>query len=155
MELKHLYEMTSLERYNFWRTNLLEAQKFWATVNPDNVDLCDWRDPEGEELDEIVDYSTPPSCGTLACFGGWLPWAPYFAEMGVRQNPGRGTPEIGAGERYECGSNVAKYLFGEWYLFDSRESREGGTDHAVAATRIANRLAEVERVIDELTRPEA
>src|SRR5437868_5504182 len=113
-ELKHLYEMTNVERYSFWRNNLLAAQAFWATIEPENVDLSDWRDPDGtEELPVDAGYGVPPTCGTIACFGGWLPWSPYFKALGVTVDPERGWPQIGTGERSEIRDSVAQYLFGE------------------------------------------
>jgi hypothetical protein len=144
-QLKHRRDMTNLEKYTFWRTNLIEAQKFWAIVNPDNVDLSDWRDPDGCE--DTPDYATAPSCGTLCCFGGWLPWSPYFAALGVSVSESRGWPVIDEASRDgEYGGGVARYLFGAYELFDSAESREiasYGSDYDIVAARLAKRLAEV------------
>ncbi|QFZ84557.1 hypothetical protein GFK26_18180 [Variovorax paradoxus] len=56
------------------RANALEALNvMWPSVPPENVfpALRDWRGA-GEE------FAVPPSCGTLACFGGWAEWWPEF-----------------------------------------------------------------------------
>lgn len=154
-ELKKLYEISNKERFTFWRENLLEAQKFWGKVNPNNVELSDWRDADASELSEaeVEDYAAAPSCGTICCFGGWLPWSPYFAAMGVHPLRQSGAPAIGEGGSEETGSGVARYLFGTGYLFEVARSDEAvthSTDYDIVAARIRDRLAAVDRALVEL-----
>ena len=146
------YTLAPLERYTFWRNNLLEAQAFWATVNPDNVDLNTWRDPDGDE-EVASDYSVAPSCGTLCCFGGWLAWAPYFQGLGLRASPITGQPLMDFADYGVSGCGVANRLFGRFALFDSAsydEADQYGSDYDIVAARIRNQLAEVDEVLAEL-----
>lgn len=76
------------------------ALKYWLTVPAENVvtGLACWKDSPGEH-----------TCGTIACFGGWVPAMPEFAAMGVVTTPG-GAPAMPGGL---LGTEVADLLFGE------------------------------------------
>ncbi len=58
-------------------------------------------------------YLEQPSCGSPACFGGWLPFIPEFKAQGVTASPITGCPVL-EGARWE---NVDLHLFGVGDLF--------------------------------------
>jgi hypothetical protein len=115
------------------KLNQLSAKEMWLTVPTENVswNLGDWRE------DNHFNYkNSPPSCGTIACFGGWCAWWPYFRAQGVGSN-NRGVPDNGTslsvpGDLFGCG------FLGET-AFYSRHPSEKGTDWQVVMTRI-NRM---------------
>lgn len=87
------------------------ALKYWLTVPPQNVPpgLCTWNRNPGKH-----------TCGTIACFGGWVPAMPEFAAMGVTAD------EFGAPKVAGYGpTEVANFLFGE--VEDARGNAGAGT----------------------------
>jgi hypothetical protein len=97
--------------------NLTEAVNFWLKVPRNTVTskLQSWRGCE---------YLTPqglstPSCGSTACFGGWLPYSPYFSSLGVQAvSRLEGHPILRTNGITEYdGKALAGYLFGERELF--------------------------------------
>lgn len=90
----HTFKVTPLQRANA----LHALNDFWPTIKPEQVSgrLNYWRterDCEGEP--EFVDFDAPPTCGTVACFGGWVEWhAPFRRQMGL--NPDKGEADIEA-----------------------------------------------------------
>ncbi len=96
------------------RKNLEEALNvMWPSVPPENVSpsLGEWRHETGMAIRSAS--SSPPSCGTIACFGGWCAWWPYFREQGVSSD-GSGMP-ITSGYL-----GVAEVLFGDARIFAGR-----------------------------------
>lgn len=97
--------------------NLLEARDvMWPSVPGGNVlpQLGAWRNDS-----VIVDRTNePPTCGTMACFGGWCAWWPTFRKQGVRSDR-TGAPYV---ERRGglLPNGVAQYLFGYEWLFSAR-----------------------------------
>lgn len=114
-----MYEIT-VQQYE----NLNEALKMWATVPPENVsrNLCHWRE-KGDPLLE------PPTCNTVACFGGWCAWWPAF--MAFLVSDGIHDPGL---------------LFGVDWLFamkdglsvpdELKENEFTGTDHDLVTYRL-------------------
>lgn len=95
--------------------NLHEALKMWDTIPEQNVayKLGYWRSG-GPSLPPRY---TEPTCGTVACFGGWCAWWPAFREQGVRANDS-GAPQICNDKGTEvAGYDVARVLFGHSTLF--------------------------------------
>lgn len=102
--------------------NLEEAVKFWLKVPRETVttDLTTWRTPSRRCE---INTTTKPTCGSPACFGGWLPYSPYFAELGVTPySKSEAQPVIRTNRiflAYE-GKSLARHLFGEFELFASK-----------------------------------
>lgn len=119
------------------RDNLLEALNvMWPSVPPENVfpALAAFR--SGDK------FKAKPTCGTVACFGGWCAWWPSFRAQGVRVNPDNvGAPMMG---NSYWAAEVAEKLFGDYGLFMSRLDHESGTDHEVVTARLKKLLANSE-----------
>lgn len=87
--------------------NLIEAVNFMADL-PENTlmpGLTRWRNHPNT--------CGTPSCNSPACFGGWLPYAPYFKKLGVKRG------KLGHAPIYQGrgGFTVAKELFGTSWMF--------------------------------------
>lgn len=111
------------------RDNALDALHImWPSVPPRNVypRLTRW----------AKDTNGAPSCGAVACFGGWCAWWPAFQAQGVRATPFG--PRMDAGE--EWGDAVAHFLFGDRRLFWPRgaagDIKFEGTDHELVTHRL-------------------
>ncbi len=98
--------------------NIREAIKMWETVPPENVAprLGFWRDGFG---DPHAGQKKPPTCGTVACFGGWLAWWPAFRAQGVEAWDG-GAPYLTWASQ-PWAYMVSRELFGDDDMFDSRD----------------------------------
>jgi hypothetical protein len=114
------------------RANAVEAlEVMWPSVPPENVirHLNHWReDAKG----------TPPTCGTVACFGGWCAWWPSFMNQGVKAASGGApiSPSQAAGQRH-----AEQFLFGDPEMFDPRgchpaDQRFKGSDHDLVTNRL-------------------
>lgn len=82
-----------------------------------------------------------PTCGTVACGGGWVALMPDFQAMGI--SPGAsGEPVFD--DKEACTSllsfNVAELFFGAIDLFSVRSRNETGTDHEVFRKRVERAL---------------
>jgi len=119
------------------RANALDAlNNMWPSVPAKNVvrGLKVWRG--GREKDK----ATQPSCGSVACFGGWCAWWPNFKAQGLQVDD-RGMPYVPGAER-----SAAVVLFGHFGLFYARgngyqreEMDRGfvrGTDHQLVTHRL-------------------
>lgn len=135
--------------------NTILAAMLWHDVSPQGVALDTW------------------SCGTHACFGGYVASWPEFAAQGVRRfnysseschfdgKPGvpciKGRSDVAAFEW-----NVAGHLFGDNDLFNSRQlhtplngdvdiyalnarGKYKISDHKLVAIRLENQFAELTR----------
>jgi len=128
-----------------YKENIEAALVEWAKLSPEKVELKDWRQP----------------CGTIHCFGGWLPYFEHFAALGVRANCG-GAPYIAAAYVEDGCANedegtvegmgpVSEYLFGDRTLFRCRPDPEneaeellGLTDWQVVDLRLRKLLADTQ-----------
>ena len=121
--------------------NLHEALRMWATIPPKNVisDLIYWRE-SGDD--------SPPTCDTIACFGGWCAWWPAFRKQGLcADEVGAPCLDVGSGNVYGP-FGACEALFGRRDLFNLRLEWEGdGTDHEIVERRIRRVLDNCE-VID-------
>jgi len=115
--------------YEFEIENTKQAIAYWVTVAPETVIKRLHYFRLGGRRGEA------PSCGSPACFGGHLPYAPYFARLGVK------TSLIG-GPRLNgvFGRDISEYLFGSQFMFSCRSVSERGTDHAVVTKRLKTNL---------------
>ncbi len=103
------------------------------------IDLSDW----GNECTQ-----GSISCGTIACFGGWLPFDDYFKALGVEVSLLYRFPVV---RQYDLAEfEVAEYLFGDERLFMWRDTEqtvaedEGGpSDQEIVLQRIGRRLFEL------------
>lgn len=135
--------------------NLTAAVNFWLKVPRDTVTagLNTWRSAGA--------VTTKPTCGSTACFGGWLPYSPYFSQLGV-QRRGRFNPHPVLVENdiivHEM-KDVAEHLFGERELFASkfywsidrqlvREMGENASDWGLVLMRLAYVLEHAELIAD-------
>lgn len=142
-------------------TNLTEAVKFWLKVPRETVtaDLTTWRTPS-TRCD--INTTKKPTCGSPACFGGWLPYSPYFAKLGVTSaSKYSAQPVLKTGRifiEYE-GKSLARHLFGERELFASRrywdednafikELGANYSDWGLVLMRLAYVLENAELIID-------
>lgn len=81
------------------RANALEALNvMWPSIRPEQVShrLYTWREQPGADgtlSSDDVDLNKPPTCGSVACFGGWLEWWPPFRQQ-LNANPDSGELEI-------------------------------------------------------------
>lgn len=120
------------------RRNAMAARfQMWPSVPPENVirNLSNWR---------ADDSNFRPDCNTVACFGGWCAWWPFFREQGVRADA-EGMPYIGEGEPDQHGTFVALHLFGHRALFLPRGDHPADphpwdddrvTDHKLVTRRL-------------------
>ena len=125
------------------RANAIEARDvMWPSVPPENVEpaLAAWR----------RHGSGKPSCGTVACFGGWCAWWPGFRAQGVRADE-LGAPTFG---NSAMPSEASCQLFGLSEMFRSRGGsgidRQASyelTDHELVTHRL-NWLIENSEVIE-------
>ena len=154
----------STEVLEFWLKNVVEAEARWREVPAANVveRLEVWR-ADWESRDSVL----PVSCGTVACFGGWVAVMPYFMSLGVYpNNDGEPTiskpymetvtevthPGISSGFKqaafkysWHSGSgktatlsNLDKVLFGDGTLFDPDTSCSGHKKaHGIVTKRLA------------------
>ena len=123
------------DRLMFWLENTRYAKAMWKTVPEKNVDLGAWRRRTELSGDIVEDAMAPVTCGTIACFGGWVAAMPRFVQMGV-QRTSQGGPAIHIssvphslqllrGLIHKCPGKLATYdrtssaLFGERQLFES------------------------------------
>lgn len=110
------------------RANALEALNvMWPSVPEENVAhrLVYWRS-DG-------DYSVAPTCGTLACFGGWTEWWPPFREQ-LGQD-GLATWDTIAGLFGPASSQEINNLFAPRTGHPADTGFEG-TDHALVSNRL-------------------
>jgi hypothetical protein len=115
------------------RANTLEALNvMWPSVPEKNVypSLADWR--RGES-------NARPTCGTVACFGGWCAWWPGFRAQGIRPAYG-GAPTSDAGG---FSTDASEHLFGDEWLFCCRghwlipfHESEQISDHEIVTRRL-------------------
>lgn len=111
------------------RDNQLEARDvMWPSVPEANVDkgLSSWG---------YFSRQGPPTCGTIACFGGWVEaWPPFREQLGLdyRSTPGwsrlRSLFSSGEGKHDDA-------------IFNSRRGHPAddgfeGTDHALVTNRL-------------------
>ncbi|VTU32076.1 hypothetical protein H4CHR_02937 [Variovorax sp. PBS-H4] len=120
--------MTDHEREAFWITNLRAALAMMMLKAEREVSLSTWGN----------------DCGTLACFGGWLPYDEHFKALGVTTHPFNNAPHIdGVGRAFD----VADYLFGDFDIFDHRTAREHEldwlSDRDIVIRRITNRMRQL------------
>lgn len=126
--------------------NLRKAEVFWATVEPIQVDLSDWRTTEDVEGNEI--------CGTLACFGGHLA---HSKMLGIEHEGEDFAPfltcaispnQITHKFNHLYASEVSYWLFGG-DLFNSRVVNENGTDYEIVASRISHQIDVLEMYLNK------
>lgn len=125
------------------RRNAVEARfKMWPSVPPENVSrgLSTWRTDQ---------TNFRPDCDTVACFGGWCVWWPYFKAQGLHADA-EGMPYINRtlGDRDlddARGTFVAHILFGQRELFFPRGDHPADphpwdddriTDHELVTRRL-------------------
>jgi hypothetical protein len=113
------------------RANTLEALNvMWPSVPAGNVEhaLREWRSKD--------EYSgAPPTCGTTACFGGWVEWWPPFREqIGLSAKSGVMGWEDGQSLFHKSGSS-------SYDMFAPRNCHAAdygfeGTDHELVTHRL-------------------
>ena len=127
-----MIEVTQLQR-----DNLAIAKARWSTIPQRNVstDLMTWR------YRTLIDsHNKPPTCDTIACFGGWCAWIPEFMEQGVKART-NGSPYLEGSSR-ESSEDVSEALFGDRYMFSFRgdykidDDREYNSDWQIVMNRI-------------------
>jgi hypothetical protein len=99
-------EEITLQTTTKWLKNLSLSLTEWAKVPEENVvrDLNSW------------------TCGTQACFGGWVAQQPYFQAQGVRVfDPRSKVDRYPALDGIATVSGVSYELFGYRELFHTRE----------------------------------
>jgi len=139
--------MTKIKQTTRQRANTIEAlEVMWPSVPPENV--CEglkwWR--KGKPT------RRPPTCETVACFGGWCAWWPAFKAQGVQANE-FGAPCI-TNARDVCyqASAVFIKLFGDYDICAPVGNFEcemdfKGTDHELVTHRL-KRLLENSEVVE-------
>lgn len=106
--------------------------------------LEEWRRDPGPKTQWNI---FPPTCGTLACFGGWCLWWPRFRKQGLSVGYAGG-PIV----PYEM-VTAAEKLFGDPDIFNRRgmhradRHRAHLTDHAIIVNRLQWLLNNSEVVI--------
>jgi hypothetical protein len=126
------------------RINVEDAlYNMWPSVPKENVypGLVWWNSGSLDSKDNL----TPPTCNTLACFGGWCGWWPNFVAQGVTTTF-HGAPKINDEVNYQ----VAGVLFGDTALFKPRQQHPadsqmpyGISDHKMITNRLKWLLGEV------------
>jgi hypothetical protein len=118
------------------RDNALEALNvMWPSVPPRSVDLGKWRDEDSPRL-----RNKPPTCGSIACFGGWCAWWPSFRAQGVRTSS-YGAPKMKGSPEWSGADDASSFLFGDRFLFTARRGGEDGTDHEIVTNRLKKLIA--------------
>lgn len=125
--------------------NLEEAlYVMWPSVPEANVAVAlkYWQE---KPWTEHCTADTKATCGTIACFGGWVALYPYFQAQGVFPNPVNGAPMMPP----LAGSEVAEFLFGDADLFRTRGAHRAdsgffGTDHELVTNRLKYALSHKE-----------
>ena len=81
------------------------------------------------------------TCGSAACFGGWVAVHPFFKKQGVVRVSEDGSPTF-IGSLYGAASEVSRSLFGSYVLFDYRAWGElpGLSDKQVVLYRLKRAL---------------
>jgi hypothetical protein len=139
--------------------NLTAAVNFWLKVPRDTVKrgLETWSTPQGTGRGGYI-YAKP-TCGAAACFGGWLPYSPYFERLGVTprsENEAYPVLRVDGVIKYDS-KDVAEQLFGERELFASKyywhvdralvkEMGENASDWGLVLMRLAYVLENVELI---------
>lgn len=103
-------------------TNLTEAVNFWLKIPRNTVKsgLSAWRVSSDENCE--INTTKKPTCGSPACFGGWLPYSPYFAKLNVTPySKTEGYPVIRDKKGWVIheAKDLAQHLFGERELFST------------------------------------
>jgi hypothetical protein len=112
------------------RANTLEALNvMWPSVPPANVykALLDWRGGTEPTFE-------PPTCGSVACFGGWCEWWPPFRKQ-LRLEPNHG------GMGWREGRALFHDIGTGFEIFDVRGGHPAdfefkGTDHELVTHRL-------------------
>lgn len=123
------------------RANALEALNvMWPSVPEENVieRLSNWR------LNEML--VKPPTCGTIACFGGWSEWWPPFRkQLGLA--PDFGDAYWGAVSGL-FGPSDHPYIDSLLFARGGHVADEGftGNDHALVTNRLKWLIANSEVV---------
>jgi hypothetical protein len=101
--------------------NLLVAQAMFQDIPAQRISLDWW---SNAVLRTAVSEGKDPvhSCGSTACFGGWVALHPHFQRQGVRGDNYCGSPEM-AGVTYP--EQVALHLFGNDMMFAERHWASG------------------------------
>ena len=125
--------MAKMEVSSRQRANALEARDvMWPSVPAENVTslLSQWRLDAADEA---------PTCGTVACFGGWCAWWPHFQAQGIQSDHLTGAPRLNG----EWGTSMlaSERLFGDSTLFLRRNDHSAdagfiGTDHELVTHRL-------------------
>lgn len=110
-----------------WIGNLLVAHAVMSEMPNESIypDLGNW-------------CKSIERCGSPACFGGWVVRIPYFQAQGIYAS-NIGSPELRDGEGSVSSSY---YLFGESWMFNSRDSDDGWSvsDRQVILNRIERQI---------------
>jgi hypothetical protein len=119
--------------------NVILAQEMWATIPKKNVYLNAWQQAK------IVDT---PSCGTIACFGGWCALYPAFRAKGVYIDPLGGMPMLDKEDNTLVAEEVARELFGDYDLFDhAYNSINTNNHHGEVSRRLRARRNVLEKAL--------
>jgi hypothetical protein len=138
------YTSAAIEVTKQQRDNLMEAMHvMWPSVPEQNVSsrLGRWRDTTA--LGFYSERSdTPPTCGTVACFGGWCAWWPSFMAQGIHAD-GTGAPSTKKRGYYADPGAAARKLFGDGNLFLPRDMHpadkqvpSSASDHELVKERL-------------------
>lgn len=109
----------------------------WPSIPPENVapKLGFWaKRLNGRRLVPHIAHPVRiATCGTIACFGGWVAQNPYFQAQGVRPSDD-GLPMMTTGTATHYGSGVAFMLFGDAFLFEY--ANDPGPAHQIVTERL-------------------
>jgi hypothetical protein len=130
--------MTTENNLQRWLANLAAAQAMMEKLPEEKLNLRSFRDPFGVE-GESTNFSKPPECGTICCFGGWCAWEPASMALGVRAEPSLGCPELD----FDVNASVSMFLFGDGEMFHARGGPDDRTDHEIVMDRIAGDTGDV------------
>jgi hypothetical protein len=138
--------------------NVEIAQFYWKTIPEKNVfeRLAGYLVGEHkmDRRERRFAVKKAHNCGTVACFGGWVPAMPEFAAMGVRAVED-GMPYFKLKNGNELlGGHVAGHLFGSNCLFYSRgeckhDGLYRGSDHALVTRRLEKHLSELRQQVKQ------
>lgn len=101
--------MNKIRVTQFQRNNAHAAYEWWKTaVPPERVTLETWCTSPADGVKH---------CGTLACFGGWLPACEHFAALGLTAAARTGEPRLRPNDSSEFPRDVSEFLFGYDRMF--------------------------------------
>jgi len=138
--------------------NLLAAAVMMQEITQDQLVpfLTYWRSDDGNNIYNRKVCSTEDlmnhTCGSAACFGGYVAVCPFFVKQGVRDGYGGAPTMTGLNKAEE----VSKHLFGDSHMFDpyfgdgETDGNGRGIEHQAIMCKIQNAMEDRFKELEQL-----